>query len=97
VVRWVVVGLLATSGAAVLVLRWWRCRRVPDEGSDRPRPERWATAVAGGLMVGLAVFVALVPMGSDPALIVLALGATIGTAGFALASPRIGRGVRPGR
>jgi len=97
VIRWVVVGLLASSGATVLVLRWWRRRRVPDEDSDRPRPERWATTVAGVLMVGLAVFVALVPMGSDPALIVLALGATVGTAGFALASPRTRRGLRPRR
>ncbi len=98
VIRWIVVGLLASSGAAVLARRWWwRRRRAPDEDADRTRPERWATTAAGVLMVALAVFVALVPMGSDPALIVLALGATVGTAGFALASPRTRRGLRPRR
>lgn len=95
-IRWIVVGLLAASGVMIFAMRWWLRRRATarpkttrSDGSGRRRPvERSATAVAGGVIVGLAVFVALVPMGSDPALLVLALGATIGTAGFALASPR---------
>jgi peptidoglycan/LPS O-acetylase OafA/YrhL len=98
VIRWIVVGLLVSAGGAVLVLRWWRRRRgLRAEPDRRSPPAGWATAMAGVLVVALAVFVALVPMGSAPALIVLALGATIGTAGFAVASPRTRSRVHPGR
>lgn len=44
--------------------------------------------MAGILIFGLAIFVAVVHMASDPALIVLALGATVGTAGIGLGRTR---------
>jgi hypothetical protein len=52
--------------------------------------------VAGLIIGGLALFVAVVPMSSDPSLLVLALGATIGTAGFGLGSRRTRHDSTPG-
>jgi hypothetical protein len=98
-IRWLVVGLLAFAGTAILVLRWWLQRRArravtsppratPSVSDLRSRAERSAPVVAGLVILGLAVLVALVPMGSDPSLLVLALAATVGTAGFGLGSRR---------
>jgi hypothetical protein len=103
-VRWLVVGLLGFAGAASLLASRWRQRRVtpasggplepagPQTPPGRARVTRSAPAVAGTLILGLGLFVAIVPMGSDPALLILALGATVGSAGFALASSRTRRG-----
>jgi hypothetical protein len=59
--------------------------------------ERSAPVVAGFIIGGLALFVAAVPMSSDASLLVLALGATIGTAGFGLGSRRTRHNSTPGR
>jgi hypothetical protein len=65
---------------------------VPASVSDpRSRAQRYAPVVAGLFILGLALLVAGVPMSSDPALLVLALGATVGTAGFGLGSRRTRR------
>jgi hypothetical protein len=98
-IRWVVVALLGLAGTATFVARWWRQRRAgaapagaSPTGSDvRAQVERAAPVTAGLLILGLALLVALVPMSSDAALLVLALGATVGTAGFGLASSRTRR------
>jgi len=98
-IRWLVVSLLGVAGAAILAARWWAHRRrrstagslpgTPPSPSDpRSRAERSAPVVGGLIICGLALFVAVVPMSSDPSLLVLALGATIGTAGFGLGSRR---------
>jgi peptidoglycan/LPS O-acetylase OafA/YrhL len=103
-VRWLVVALLEFAGAALVFARWWRRRRATPgsagsgESLDgaaptlRVRTSRSAPAVAGMVILGLGLVVALVPMGSDPALLILGLGATVGSAGFVLASSRTGRG-----
>jgi len=101
-IRWLVVSLLGLAGTATLATRWWlqhQARRtatapteVPASVSDpRSRAERCAPVVAGLVIFGLALLVAVVPMSSDPALLVLALGATVGTAGFGLGSRRTRR------
>lgn len=93
-IRWLVVSLLGFTGAATLVLRWWlnhgktRVGAAPAVSDPRSRAERSAPIVAGLVIFGLALLVAVVPMGSDPSLLVLALGATVGTAGFGLGSRR---------
>lgn len=101
-IRWLVVSLLGLAGTATLMARWWRQRRArrdaappadptPSVSDPRSRAERWAPVVAGLVILGLALLVAVVPMSSDPALLVLALGATVGTAGFGLGSRRTRR------
>jgi peptidoglycan/LPS O-acetylase OafA/YrhL len=106
-IRWLVVSLLGVAGTAILAARWWVHRRrrstegsppdAPPSPSDpRSRVERSAPVVAGLIIGGLALFVAVVPMSSDPSLLVLALGATIGTAGFGLASRRTRHDSTPG-
>jgi hypothetical protein len=101
-IRWLVVCLLGFAGTATLVMRWWlqsRARRAasapgdapPSQADPRSRAERSAPVVAGLVILGLALLVAVVPMSSDPALLVLALGATVGTAGFGLGSRRTRR------
>jgi hypothetical protein len=101
-IRWLVVSLLGLAGTATFVTRWWLQRRarravtaptdVPASVSDpRSRAERSAPVVAGLVILGLALLVAVVSMSSDPALLVLALGATVGTAGFGLGSRRTRR------
>jgi peptidoglycan/LPS O-acetylase OafA/YrhL len=95
-----VVGLLGFGGTAIVALWSWHRRRAartppaapdPDESHRRDRAAQSSTAIAGLLILGLGLLTALVPMGSGAALLVLGLGATIGTAGFALGSPRTGR------
>ncbi|HSO95943.1 MAG TPA: hypothetical protein VLV81_07860 [Acidimicrobiia bacterium] len=96
-IRWLVVALLGVAGTAVLAAGWRldrRRRRASSPagatpGADpRRRAERSAPTVAGVLIFGLAIFVAFVHMASDPALVVLALGATVGTAGIGLGATR---------
>jgi len=101
-IRWLVLSLLGLAGTATFVARWWLERRArhattapadapPSEADPRSRAERSAPVVAGLVILGLALLVAVVPMSSDPALLVLALGATVGTAGFGLGSRRTRR------
>lgn len=98
-IRWLVVGLLGLAGTATFTVRWWRHRRAatPTPGAPptaletRNRLERSAPVVAGLVILALACLVALVPMSSDASLLVLALGATVGTAGFGFASRRTRR------
>ncbi len=101
-IRWLVVSLLGLAGTTTFVTRWWLQRRArpaapspadapPSEADPRSRAERSAPVVAGLVILGLALLVAFVPMSSDPALLVLALGATVGTAGFGLGSRRTRR------
>jgi hypothetical protein len=107
-IRWLVVSLLGVAAAAVLAARWWVHRRrrstggsppdaPPSPSGPRSRVERSAPVVAGFIIGGLALFVAAVPMSSDASLLVLALGATIGTAGFGLGSRRTRHNSTPGR
>lgn len=98
-IRWLVVGLLGLAGTAPFLARWWRHRRAvtPTPGATptgfetRSRVERSAPVVAGLVILALAFLVALVSMSSDASLLVLALGATVGTAGFGFASRRTRR------
>jgi len=106
-IRWLVVSLLGVAATAILGARWLLHRRhrsaegsppdAPPSPSDpRSRVERSAPVVAGLIIGGLALFVAAVPMSSDASLLVLALGATIGTAGFGLGSRRTRHDSTPG-
>ncbi len=86
-IRWLVVSLLAVAGVATFVTRrWWQRRAATSDARDRL--ERSAPIVAGAVILGLALLVGLVPMSSGASLLVLALGATVGTAGYGVASGR---------
>jgi hypothetical protein len=101
-IRWLVVSLLGVAASAILGARWLVHRRrravkeSPPPSDPWSRVERSAPAIAGLIIGGLAVLVAAVPMSSDASLLVLALGATVGTAGFGLGSRRTRHDSTPG-
>jgi peptidoglycan/LPS O-acetylase OafA/YrhL len=86
-IRWLVVALLGLAGTTTFLARWWWQRRAPTSDVHSP-VERSAPVLAGVVIFALAGLVALVPMSSDASLLVLALGATVGTAGCGFAARR---------